>query len=383
MRKENLYGMPRAEAIAMLARSRVVRMATTDAEGAPIFRTVDAVIVDDAICFHGAPVGEKIEAVGRAAVLQVEETIAAVPSWFVDAERACPATTYYRSAQVHGTIERVDDRPTKARVLQALMEKLQPEGKHVPIAPDHPLYARALDGVLVLRVPLERVDGKAKLGQNRSPAERAKILELLWRRGDARDLRAIDLVRSAAPTLEPPFLAAPPGVCLAVTPGGNDDERAVVELLDGTYWNAGSFTRDEIAAAHRDATAWVGARDDAGRLIASARAISDGAKYAWVYDVIVAERFRGRGVGASVVRLLLDHPRVRGARKVLLHTRDAQRLYGSHGFVDASTLPRPAYPRTEMVLVRRPTIEVSPPCPSSSTARNSGTLPTSIPASSR
>src|SRR5262249_3771841 len=157
------------------------------------------------------------------------------------------------------------------RVLQALMEKLQPEGRHVPIAPDHPLYARALDGVLCLRVPMERVDGKAKLGQNRSPAERAKILELLWRRGDANDLRAIDLVRAAATTstgesearsretnsrlgganshaIVPPFLAAPPDVSLTVTPGGDADLRAAVEMLADAYWNAGSFTREEIAA---------------------------------------------------------------------------------------------------------------------------------------
>src|SRR5205823_5742530 len=132
------------------------------------------------------------------------------------------------------------------------------------------------------------------------------------------------------------------------------------------------------------ATAWVGARDEAGQLIGSARAISDGAKYAWIYDVIVAERFRGMGVGASVVRLLLDHPRVRGARTVWLHTRDAQDVYRRHGFVESSTLPQKPYPRTEMVLVRDRdhTPEVSS-CRSFSTAKNSGIPLTSTPASSR
>jgi ribosomal protein S18 acetylase RimI-like enzyme len=193
-------------------------------------------------------------------------------------------------------------------------------------------------------------------------------------------------VRAAAPTLDPAFLAAPSGVSLVVTPGGDADASAVVDMLIDTYWNAGSFSRDEIARAHAGATAWVGARDASGRLIASARAISDGAKYAWIYDVIVAEEFRGMGVGASVVRLLLDHPRVRGARTVWLHTRDAQRLYRAHGFVESSTLPRKPYPRTEMVLLRRPppasALEVIP-CPSFSTATISGALPTSTPASSR
>jgi pyridoxamine 5'-phosphate oxidase-like protein len=108
-------------------------------------------------------------------VVSAEEVVAHVPSWFTDPERACPATTFYRSAQVHGTLERVDDLDAKARALAALMTKYQPEGRHVPIAADH-LYRRALDGVPMLRVPLTRVDGKVKLAQNRGAEERGRML---------------------------------------------------------------------------------------------------------------------------------------------------------------------------------------------------------------
>ena len=71
---------------------------------------------------------------------ETDERLFAVAAWretpyFSDGERACPATTLYRSAQAHGTLEEVTSRADKARVLQALMEKYQPEGKHVPI--DH------------------------------------------------------------------------------------------------------------------------------------------------------------------------------------------------------------------------------------------------------
>ena len=53
-----------------------------------------------------------------------------------------------------------------------------------------------------------------------------------------------------------------------------------------------------------------------------------------------------------MMKLLLDHPRVRGARQVLLATRDAQRLYARFGFIDCRDVPPKAYASTEMVLRR-------------------------------
>src|SRR5437660_1948594 len=99
MRKE-IYRMDQAAARALLERAAVVRLATTAADGRPILRTVHGVLVDGAIAFHAAPVGEKMAGLGRPAVVAAEEVVAAIPSYFVDPERACPATTYYRSVQV-------------------------------------------------------------------------------------------------------------------------------------------------------------------------------------------------------------------------------------------------------------------------------------------
>src|SRR5262245_54209146 len=209
MRRE-IYRMDRATALEVLSAARVVHLATTAADGRPLFRTVHGVVVDGAVAFHGAPAGEKMEGIGRPCVVAVEEIIAQIPSYFVDPERACPATTYYRSVHVQGTLEAVDDPAAKARALAALMTRFQPEGGHVPIDPEHPLYRKAIEGLLIARVSLERLDGKSKLGQNRSPEEIARILELLWQRGAPGDVRAIDLVRAANPrAATPAFLLAP------------------------------------------------------------------------------------------------------------------------------------------------------------------------------
>lgn len=347
MRKE-IYRGTRDAARGLFARSRVVHLATTTPDGAPILRTVHGVVVDDLLAFHGAPAGEKIAALGRPAVLSADEIVAEIPSYFFDPERACPATTYYRSAQVHGLLEELTDLDSKARVLQALMEKYQPEGGHVPITAGDPRYRKAIDGILIAAVRLDHLDGKDKLGQNRRPDEMAHILTCLWRRGQTGDPRAIEALRAANPaTPDPEFLRAPPGARLSCALEHADAD-AAAELLADTYWNR-DVPRERIARAHRGAAVWLGAHDESGRLIASARAVGDGAKWIDIRDVIVAPTWRGRGLGEAVVRLLLDHPYVRHAHAVHLHTRDAQPFYHRFGFSDA-----PTNPNTAMRLLRAP-----------------------------
>jgi nitroimidazol reductase NimA-like FMN-containing flavoprotein (pyridoxamine 5'-phosphate oxidase superfamily)/GNAT superfamily N-acetyltransferase len=352
MRKE-IFRMGREEAVALLAQAPVVHLASTAEDGEPVLRTMNAVVVQGAVAFHAAPAGEKTEIVGRPAVVAAEEIVASIPSYFVDPERACPATTLYRSVQVHGILERVDDPGHKAEVLAALMAKYQPEGGHVPIEAGHPLYRKAIEGLLVLRVSLGRLDGKAKLAQNKKPEERRAILERLWERGRPGDPSAIERIRAANPdTPVPAFLAAPPGATLSCAPAAFDAD-AAADLCADTYWSVGT-PRDAIVRAHLASSAWVCARDGDGALCATARAVGDAAKRAWIYDVVVAPAWRGKGLGEAVLRLLLDHPAVRHARRVYLSTRDAQGFYARFGFGDRFELEtrKRSFTATEMILVR-------------------------------
>lgn len=341
MRRE-IFRMEQARAIALLRRAPYVHLATTDGEGRPILRAVHGVVVPfadgEALCFHAAPAGEKMEAMGRPVVAGADEIVAEIPSWFSDPERACPATTLYESVQVHGTLEEVGDGDDKARVLQALMERFQPEGRHLPITAEDPRYRSAVRGILIGRIALERVDGKLKVGQNKKPEELLHILEQLWRRGGPGDLLAIERLLEAMPNLErPAFLRGPDGASLhaCLPPRAAAD---AAQLLDGAYWLDG-LSRDAIVRAHLGSTAWVGARASDGRLVGSARAISDGARVAWVLDVVVAPAWRRRGLGRALVTLLLDHPALRQVRAVKLHTRDAASLYARFGFQPAAPSP--------------------------------------------
>jgi len=127
--------------------------------------------------------------------------------------------------------------------------------------------------------------------------------------------------------------------------------RAAAALVAGEYWNAG-VPVERLERAMARSTVLVGAVDPAGRLVATARSMSDGTRSAWVGDVCVAADHRGRGLGRAVVALLLAHPEVRDADRVRLDTRDAQRLYASFGFVDRATERLP-FPSTSMILRRR------------------------------
>ncbi len=348
MRREQFFRMERTEALELLRAAPLMYLASTGETGAPLLRVLNFAVADGAIVFHGSPVGEKMEALGRPVVISVDEMVASVPNYFSDPERACPATTLYRSVQVHGVLEELDDATRKARALQAIMEKYQPEGGHVPITAEHPLYKKAVEGVSVLAVSLERLDGKTKLAQNRKTEDVSRLVEQLWRRGDPGDVRAIDLVRAANPAAAPSFLACPSGAKLLCAPTQVDD---AVALLRDSYWNV-NVPDDVIARAQLGASAWVGAADDEGRLVATARAVSDGVKWAAIFDVMVAPAWRGRHLGDAVMRLLLDHPRVRSVRRVWLGTRDAQRFYERLGFREGRMIPPRPYPTTEMVLER-------------------------------
>jgi nitroimidazol reductase NimA-like FMN-containing flavoprotein (pyridoxamine 5'-phosphate oxidase superfamily)/N-acetylglutamate synthase-like GNAT family acetyltransferase len=351
MRNEAIYGMSKSEAIEFLRRASVIHFASINHAGLPVLRTVHGVIVDDHIAFHGSPVGEKVECESRPVVLSAEEIVTEIPSYFIDPIKACPATTYYRSVQVRGELTPIHDLDERAKVLQALMEKFQPEGGHQEITAEDPMYKGAVKNLMLVKVSLHQIDGKAKLGQNRKPEELREVLHRLWQRGSPQDLRAIELVRRANPNVPAPdVLCAPAGLRFCVDPTQKDAEE-VATLLQGTYWNT-HVSREQLIRAHLSSSAWICLHNEEGRVVASARAISDRSKWAIMYDVIVSPSLQRGGVGQWMIKLLLDHPAVRGVIGVRLGTRDAQTFYQKFGFVDVKERPLRSYPTSEMLLLR-------------------------------
>ncbi len=168
-------------------------------DGRPGIVAVNFVRIGRSICFHSAPEGEKMGSLAlnpRVAFL-VASDLALAPSYFRASETACAATQYYRSVVVHGAARMVGGRGEKAEILQAFMEKYQPEGGHRPIAAEVRAYRRQLDATAVIAISMEEVTAKFKLGQNLPDRTRSRVARQLVARGAPGDLKTAELLLAA------------------------------------------------------------------------------------------------------------------------------------------------------------------------------------------
>ncbi|MFB9449936.1 GNAT family N-acetyltransferase [Dactylosporangium vinaceum] len=83
--------------------------------------------------------------------------------------------------------------------------------------------------------------------------------------------------------------------------------------------------------------------------VAFARAVTDGATFAWICDVYVDRPHRGRGLGVRLVDAIVADLTAAGIDRFLLGTRDAHEVYRRSGFEPV------AAPQRFMEIDRRPT----------------------------
>lgn len=102
----------------------------------------------------------------------------------------------------------------------------------------------------------------------------------------------------------------------------------ICSLLAKSYW-ADTRSREAIARSIEHSLCFGVYR--AGEQIGFARCVTDYATTFWLADVIIDERYRGKGLGKALVETILSHERLRGLSG-LLATRDAHTLYARHGF---------------------------------------------------
>ncbi len=128
----------------------------------------------------------------------------------------------------------------------------------------------------------------------------------------------------------------------------DDPARIDVDVVHGflstAYWSPG-VPRDVVVRSI-EGSLNVGVYTSAGELVAFARAVTDRATFAWIADVFVLPEFRGHGLGKFVVSSLLDHPDLKGLRRLMLATLDAHELYRQYGFNELPDL-------TRMMVIRR------------------------------
>lgn len=67
-------------------------------------------------------------------------------------------------------------------------------------------------------------------------------------------------------------------------------------------------------------------------MVGFARVATDYAIFAYVMDVFIIERERGKGLGKMLVKSIMEHPELCKLRRIMLATQDAHTLYEQYGF---------------------------------------------------
>jgi GNAT superfamily N-acetyltransferase len=139
-------------------------------------------------------------------------------------------------------------------------------------------------------------------------------------------------VPAASPAASP--AAVPAGIKLRPFPIAKVD--ALVELYRHSYWAGGRRKADVVKMLkHTPLTlsAW-----DGPRLVGFCRVLTDFVYRAGLYDVIVHEDYRGRGVGKLLVDRVMTHPKLRRVERWFLSTRDKHTFYEQFGWRRATNM---------------------------------------------
>ena len=113
------------------------------------------------------------------------------------------------------------------------------------------------------------------------------------------------------------------------------DVAAIHAYLTRSYWSPG-IPRAVVEKAIAGALCF-GLFSEQRNQVGFARAITDGATFAYLADVYVLEAHRGKGLGKWIVETILAHPSLQGLRRILPATHDAHKLYAQFGFEPLAT----------------------------------------------
>jgi len=109
------------------------------------------------------------------------------------------------------------------------------------------------------------------------------------------------------------------------------DLDALHRMLAASYWSPG-IRREVLAEALRNSITAVAIDEESGTTVGVARVVTDRATFAWLCDVFVEERVRGRGVARRMIEELEHEPTLQSVRRWCLATRDAHGLYQRFGY---------------------------------------------------
>jgi len=181
---------------AMVTAIGAAELVTVGKDGYPLCTRLPVVWDGDRLVFHIAranPHWRSVPADGSVPALAVVTDAEAYvsPGWYAaKAEHGRVVPTWnYSAVQVAGRLRRIEDPEWLHAAVTLLTEQHEaqrPDPWAVTDAPA-PFVAQQLKAIVGLELAIERVEGKAKLSQNRSEQDRAGVVRGLRAEGGARE----------------------------------------------------------------------------------------------------------------------------------------------------------------------------------------------------
>jgi len=122
----------------------------------------------------------------------------------------------------------------------------------------------------------------------------------------------------------------PEGYAFSSDPALVDADLVFDWLSTDAYWALGR-PREMVDKAFAGSLVF-GLYGPEGGQVGFARAITDGATFAWLCDVYIDRSVRGRGLGTWMVEQVQAELERTGVRRILLATLDAHAVYAKLGF---------------------------------------------------
>ncbi|MEZ8081466.1 GNAT family N-acetyltransferase [Enterovibrio norvegicus] len=108
------------------------------------------------------------------------------------------------------------------------------------------------------------------------------------------------------------------------------DIDVIHDVLSNSYWSKG-IPKETLVRAIKNSLCFAALTAD-GEQMGFARMITDRATFAYLADVFVVEAHQGKGISRLILDSIAHHPELKGLRRIMLATRDAQGLYKKYGF---------------------------------------------------
>lgn len=186
------YDVPRDTADDFVRGQEMGRLVTVGADGVPHIGlypfAYDGATVEVHLNRADAQLADL--AANRRCLFEVDEVLAIIPSYWVHPESAVAATAYHRTVILECQATVSHDAGELAAQQTRLLARYQPEGGFRPVTADDSLYQGAIEFIAAVTLAVTAVQVKFKLGQNRPPAVRRRVIEELHRRGRRDDARA-------------------------------------------------------------------------------------------------------------------------------------------------------------------------------------------------